>query len=202
MRVIGLTGGIGSGKSTVADCFRKNGIPVLDADLVSHEVYQPGTETYRKIIEEFGDKILTPDGTVNRKILGDLVYTNNERRLRLEDITHPEIEKRMRDFIHTCKEEGHRFCIIEAALIFEKGKGELFDRIITVSARRVNQIERIKGRDGLASREIETRIDSQLPIEEKVRRSDFVIDNSGSRKDTETQVERIIDILRTRGTVS
>ncbi len=195
MKIIGLTGGIGTGKSLVADIFRKAGIPVLDADRVTHDVYLPGTDAHEKIERAFGQAVLGEDGTINRQMLGELVFKDPDKRKLLEEITHPEIEKRMSEFIHKCAKDKKPFCVIEAALIFEKKRGSFFDFIITVSASRLDQIERLKKRDGLPEEEIASRIDVQLSIAEKEKRADFVVDNSGSIEETERQVFKIIDDL-------
>ncbi|NIO17363.1 MAG: dephospho-CoA kinase [Deltaproteobacteria bacterium] len=195
MKIIGLTGGIGTGKSLVADIFRKAGVPVLDADRVTRDVYLPGTDAHEKIRRVFGQAVLREDGTVNRQALGDLVFKDPGKMKLLEEITHPEIQKRMGEFVRACAEGKKPFCVIEAALIFEKERGSLFDIIITVSASRVDQTERLKKRDGLPEEEIASRIDAQLSIAEKEKRADFVVDNSGSIEETRRQVLKIIDDL-------
>lgn len=195
VKIIGLTGGIGTGKSTVAGIFREAGIPVLDADRISWESYLPGSAVHNKIVHLFGRKILMEDGTVNRQALGNMVFKDPEKRGRLEEITHPEIEKRMMEFVRSCENDKKPFCVIEAALIFEKKGGKLFDIVITVSAEMEEQIERLKARDGLPEEEIVRRIEAQLPVREKIKRADFVIDNSGSVANTKVQVYRIIELL-------
>lgn len=195
MLTIGLTGGIGSGKSTVAAIFREAGIPVLDADRIVHDVYAPGTAAHSAIVRDFGDKILGSDGTIDRKILGVQIFHNPDKRMRLERITHPEVEKKMREFVETCRKRRRSLCIIEAALIFEKNRGDLFDKVITVWAEKDSRVERLMKRDGLSAEEILSRIDAQLPLEEKVKMGDFAIDNSGSLEDTRKQVRALIDAL-------
>jgi dephospho-CoA kinase len=196
MKIIGLTGGIGTGKTTVAGFFMKAGIPVLEADSIAHHIYVPGSKAYGEIVETFGQGVLSPDGTINRHLLGERVFHHPRKRLKLEKITHPKIESKMREFVWACREENKPCCVIEAALIFEKNRGELFDLIVTVFARRENQIARLKKRDRLTAEEIGQRIGAQLPIEEKVKRADFVIDNSGTLVETKKQVRDLIKILK------
>jgi len=195
MKVVAITGGIGSGKSTVAEMFRNLGFPVLDADRVAHGVYKRGTIAYKKIIESFGKKILLGDGIINRKILGDLVFENEELRRLLEEITHPFIVKKMREFIRECREQRASICIIEAALIFEKGKGQLFDCIITVSVDEKTQCTRLIQRDEIPESEVQSKIRSQEPLEVKRQKADRVIDNSGTLDYTKKQVEKIASDL-------
>ncbi len=192
MLVIAITGGICSGKSVVADMLRDLTFPVLDSDRVAHKVYEKGTDTYRKLIEHFGLQILLPDGSISRDILGGLVFHDRGARLKLETITHPSIEKRMRSYVKKREAEGCQACFVEVPLIFEKGKKNLFNLVITVFTTRDTQIDRLKSRDSLSRAEAQTRINSQMPLSEKVRSSDYVIDNSGTLEETIDQVKQFV----------
>ncbi len=193
--VIGITGGICSGKSTVASLFRKKGIPVLDADEVTHNVYLPGTRAYELLVDRFGDSILNELREIDRKKLGNIVFSDPVARKFLEGVTHPAIEGEMRKFVTECSQKGHRLCAIEAALIFEKGKSKLFDKILTVYVDEKTQLERLIKRDKIEVNEALARIRSQMPLAEKARLADYVIDNSGPLAQTEKQVEKIISAL-------
>jgi dephospho-CoA kinase len=195
MRIFGLTGNFGSGKSTVAGMFRKAGIPVIDADQVSREVTSPGSRAYEEVVREFGDGILLPGGAIDRKRLGEMVFADPERRARLEAITHPAILDRMKEVLSDLSKDGHRVVVVEAALIHESGRRGLFEEVISVRCGEETQLRRVTGRDGISREQAAARIRAQMDPADKACRSEHVIDNSGSREETRRQVERIARAL-------
>jgi len=195
MRVYGLTGNIGSGKSTVAAMFREAGIPVLDADRISREVTSPGGAAYPDIASAFGPGILSPDGAIDRGKLAEIVFSDPSRRARLESITHPAILAAMKEALAQLAREGHPVAIVEATLIHESGRKGLFEAVISVTCDRAVQRERLAARGGLTREQAAARLSAQMDAEEKARASQYVIDNSGDLEATRRQVDRIARIL-------
>ena len=201
MRVFGLTGGIGSGKSTVARLFRKEGIPVVDADRISREVTLPGKPAHAAIVRSFGTGILLPDGRIDRKKLGAIVFADPGKRAELEAITHPRIMEGIREAVSALAATGHAIAIVEATLIHEKGRQGLFEAVIGVGCDREMQVERLMRRDGIPQQEALRIVSSQMDSEEKARASDYVIDNIGDLATTRARVRALADLLkRTSGT--
>jgi dephospho-CoA kinase len=195
MRVFGLTGNIGSGKSTVAAMFRDEGIPLLDADRISREVTAPGGRAYRPVIDSFGAEIVLPGGAIDRKRLGEIVFADPARRARLEEITHPAILASMKEALAELARGGHRAVMIEAALVFETGRKGLFNSVISVRCEEETQIRRLMARDRSSREQAAARIGAQMDAEEKARAADYVIDNSGCLEDTRRQVRRLARLL-------
>lgn len=192
MRVLALTGGIGTGKSLVAGLIRKAGVPVVDADRISREIMEPGTGCHEEVVARFGDGIVGPDGRIDRKRLGAIVFGDPGKRALLESITHPRIREGIESAISSLEAEGHPAAVVEAALILENRREGRFDAVVCVYCDRDTQIRRIVARDGIPAAEAEARIAAQMDPLEKARRSDHVIDNSGSPEETEKQVEALL----------
>jgi len=195
MRVYGLTGNFGSGKSTVASMFLRQGFPVLDADRISREVTSPGGRAYPSVVREFGRRILLPDGTLDRKKLAEIVFSDPSRRARLEAVTHPAILEAMKESLEELSREGYRAAVVEAALIHESGRKGLFDAVILVRCDEETQLRRVIARDGMPREQASLRLRAQMDAAGKAERSDHVIDNSGSLEETRAQVERLARIL-------
>jgi dephospho-CoA kinase len=195
MRVFGLTGGIGSGKSVVARMFREENIPVVDADRISREVTAPGTSAYEEIVRRFGSQILLPDGRIDRKTLGAIVFADPGRRVELESVTHPHIVEGIRNVVAVLASEGHEVVIVEAALILEKGRQGMFEAVIGVRCERRLQVDRIMSRDRISREEALRIVSSQMDPEDKALASDYVIDNSGDLAVTRTQVRALAEKL-------
>ena len=195
MRIFGLTGNIGSGKSTVAEMLRDAGIPVLDADRISREVSAPGGRTYSALVEAFGKGIVGDDGSIDRKRLGDIVFADPALRARLERITHPAILETMKDALAGLARQGHRAAVVEATLIHESGKKGLFEAVISVTCERETAISRLAAREGMSRSQAESRLRAQMDAGRKAGASDHVIDNSGKLDDTRRQVERLVRVL-------
>ncbi|WP_270571678.1 dephospho-CoA kinase [Bacillus glycinifermentans] len=191
--VIGLTGGIASGKSTVAHMFQKRGITVVDADVIAKEAVEKGMPAYRKIAETFGAGVLLDNGGIDRKKLGELVFQNEDKRMQLNAIVHPEVRKTMikeRDKAIQAKE---RFVVLDIPLLYESGLEHLTDKVLVVWVPKELQLERLMERNSLSEKEALNRIHAQLSLDEKKKKADALIDNSGSLKDTETQLHQLLD---------
>lgn len=191
MRVIGLTGGIASGKSSVAAVLERLGAAVVDADRLAREVVEPGEEALSLIAGHFGTGVLNSDGSLNRAALGEIVFSDREARRTLEKITHPAIRKRAAERLARLAEAGVETAFYMAPLIFEAGLAGNFQEIWVVYLDRDTQLERLMARDGLNREAALARIASQLPMEEKKKLGQVVIDNGGSRQDLEAQVRRL-----------
>jgi dephospho-CoA kinase len=189
---IGLTGGIASGKSTVAALLRDRDCPVLDADVLTHELLEPGQGSYQEVVREFGEGILTRGGWVDRRRLGAIVFADAAKRERLNQIMHPRIEQiAAKWFSMLDRPGGPTLAFEDAALILEAGAKGNFDRVVVCWCRPEQQLERLKAR-GLSVEEAQQRIRSQMPIDDKRRLADDVVDCSGSIQDTEKHVEELI----------
>jgi len=185
---IGITGGFGTGKSTVAGEFKKPGILVIDADKLAKQAVSPGTPGWRKAGRVFGRSAM-----VDRKKLAKIVFGNRVLRRKLENIIHPQVIREIRKLVRNA-EKSNRFkaVVIEVPLLFEAGLESFFDLVITVTADRRQQVRRIRKKTGMLLQEILQRIKAQMPIIRKVRRADIVIDNSGSVSATRSRVRKII----------
>jgi dephospho-CoA kinase len=187
---IGLTGGIGSGKSTVAQWFKKQGVPVLDADKTVHRLLQADLSTISKLSHEFGTEILAEDGQINRSKLGQLVFGDPEVRKRLESIVHPKVVDCLKGERAALRGTGSKFCVWDVPLLFEIGLEQLVDEVWVVWIPRELQILRVLARDKLSRGEVEARMAAQRPLDEKRKQAKVVIDNSGSELETEHQLEK------------
>ncbi len=188
MRVIGLTGGIASGKSTVARMLERLGAVIIDADRLAREVVAPGEPAYSAIVATFGEAILNPDRTINREALGRIVFADAEARLQLEKITHPAISRRAEERLQELKRAGTRVAVYMAALLIEAGATSRVDEIWVVYVDGTTQVERLMARDGIGRDEALRKIATQMPMEEKRTYGKVVIENGGSMDQTEKQV--------------
>ncbi|MGB9809751.1 MAG: dephospho-CoA kinase, partial [Caldanaerobacter sp.] len=179
MKVVGLTGGIGSGKSTVSRILSGLGAKIIDADLVSREIMSKGQEAYNEIVDYFGEGILDERGEIDRKKLGLIVFGNEQKLKKLNEITHPKIIEKIKAMIVEAKKEGnYRLIVVDAALLIETGLYQMMDEIWMVVVDIETQIKRIMARDGFSYEEALKRIRSQMPLEEKIKYADFIINNS------------------------
>jgi dephospho-CoA kinase len=195
VRIFGLTGNIGAGKSTVARMLARHGVPVIDADQVARDVVQPGQPALREIAARFGDGVLQADGSLDRKALGALVFADAGERKALNAIVHPRIAQEAAARIAALAGAGHRAAIYEAALIVENGLDRGLDGLIVVTAPEELQLARLRLRDGLSEAQARARLAAQLPAAEKVKRATFVIENHGSTSDLEAQVTKLLAVL-------
>jgi dephospho-CoA kinase len=172
--------------------FAHLGARVIDADLLAREVVMPGQPAYTKIVEEFGPGIVQEDGHLDRKALGAIVFADAAKRKRLEEITHPAIRLRQQRILSVLEEEGHEGIVIwDVALLFESGGVSRMDRVVVVYADPETELIRLMTRDGRPEAECRARIASQMPVADKAKRADYVIDNSGTRAETEGQVRAV-----------
>ena len=190
-----MTGNIGSGKSTVAGMLREAGIPVLDADRISREVTAPGGRAYDAVVQAFGREILRNDGSIDRKRLGEIVFTDPASRRQLERITHPAILEAILEAIAGIERAGHRAAVVEATLIHESGRKGLFEAVISVTCDRETAISRLVARDGMTRSQAEARLRAQMDADRKAGASDYVIDNSGGIESTRRQVIALAGVL-------
>ena len=203
--LVGLTGGIATGKSTVCAIFTGLGCVLIDADVLAREVVEPGQPAHRAIVEEFGLGVLQPDGALDRKKLGAIVFADPARRKRLEAITHPAIRERFaRRLAELVAQDFAGIVIFDAAVMIESGNYKNMDRLVVVATDEATQRRRLVGRDGGPADEVERKIASQMPVAEKAKLADYVIDNSGDRAETEAQTRRVhtalLEDLRGRST--
>ncbi len=197
MLIVGLTGGIGSGKSTVVRMFGDEGAHVIDFDHLARLVVEPDKPAWRDIIDYFGPEILSSDRTLNRSALAEIVFSDNKSRKALEGFTHPRIFEERDALIKAIKrKDPFSIVIIDFPLLFELDLNKRFDKVILVYVPRAVQLRRLIKRDGIVKEEVEKRLDAQLPIEEKRSLSDYIIDNEGSLNDTRDQVRKVIHELR------
>ncbi|EOO30493.1 dephospho-CoA kinase [Bacillus cereus BAG1X2-3] len=190
--VIGLTGGIASGKSTVSEMFRELSIPVIDADIIAREVVERGKPAYNKIVEVFGAEVLQQDGELDRPKLGSIVFYNEEKRLQLNKIVHPAVREEMNRQKEMYIKEGMQAIVLDIPLLFESKLTSLVDRILVVAVTPDTQLERLMKRNGFSEEEATARIQSQMPLAEKVKNADEVINNDGTIMGTKTQLQVIL----------
>lgn len=190
MLKVGLTGSIAVGKTFVSNVFRELGCFVLDADKTAREVVEPGTEGWKAIVENFGNEVLQPDGTLDRAKLGAIVFSDSAKRELLNSIVHPLVFKAQDNWLKECELLDPRgLALIDAALMIESGSYKRFDKIIVVWCQPQLQLERLMIRNGITNEEASLRIKAQMPQEEKKKYADFLVDTSRGFEDTRTQVE-------------
>ena len=191
MRIIGLTGGIASGKSTVARLLVARGARVIDADQLARQVVAPGTPGLAEVVEAFGTQVLGPDGALDRAALGERVFGDEAARRRLEAITHPRIAARFLQETERAAEQGVPVLVYEAALLVESGARAAVQELVVVAATPEVQVARVAARDGLGEAAARARIAAQAPLKEKLAVADHVIKNEGSLAELEAQVQRL-----------
>lgn len=188
--IVGLTGGIVSGKTTVADMFRELGADIIDADIIAREVVRPKKKAWEKIVKHFGVGILRENQEINRKKLGNIVFSDKNKLKLLNQITHPEITELIKKKLENIINNNNRnnVCIVDVPLLFETGFENMMNKIIVVYLDPKKQINRLMKRNNLTREDALKRIKTQIPIEEKVKMADYIIDNSNSLEYTKKQV--------------
>ena len=191
MKVIGLTGGIGSGKSTVSQFLAELGAVILDMDKVGHEVLKPGTEAWQEVVEAFGSQLLTPRGEIDRKRLGEIVFGNPESLSQLNQITHPRIADVVKARLEEYQRQGVKVVVLEAPLLLEVGWTSLVDEVWVTVAPESTVLKRLKERVGLSKAESLARIRSQLSSEERTRRADVIINTDCELNELKARVREL-----------
>ncbi len=191
---IGLTGGLGTGKSTVAEIIRENGHTVIDADELSHLAISPGGKAYQKVIDEFGKAVLK-NGKIDRSKLGEVVFQDKSRLRVLEEIIHPIVKKQAEERRSEAQARDEKFAFYDVPLLFEKNMKDLFDQVWVVYARKELQFKRLRKRNAWSDLEIENRLNNQISIDEKINEADVVISNIGSLEDLNEAVTEALKKL-------
>lgn len=195
--LIGLTGGIGSGKTTVAELFRAQGGYVIDADVLCRELVEPDRPAWEEIVRHFGDRVLNSDRTLNRSRLGEIVFHDPAEKRVLESILHPRVfEEEERRFARIVREDPTALVFIDAALLIESGNYRKVDKVVVVACDRRTQLERSLKKGFLSREEIERRIDNQMPLEDKLTYADFVIRNDTDLAGLEQRVQNVYEELK------
>jgi len=194
MKIIGLTGGIATGKSTASKMLQELGYEVIDADTIVHELQAIGSSLLFEIANAFGSTVLHEDGSLNRGELGKMIFGNADARSKLDAIVHPAVRVEFEDRIRKSKVD---VLFLDVPLLFEAGFDDMTDVNLVIRASKQMQLLRLKMRDGLTEQEAQARINSQMPMSEKVARGDFVIDNNGKMCELEEKIEKFLgEILR------
>lgn len=206
MKLVGLTGGIGSGKSTVADVLRELGATVVDADAIVHELQVKGSPLLAEMVDAFGSGILQPDGALDRKALGDLVFRDAGARKRLGDLVHPKVGAEMMRRVEAARAAGAELVVMDVPLLLEGRQARRggaarapYHAVVVVWVPERLQIERTVARDGCEREEAERRVRAQMPLDEKRDLADHVVDNSGDRAETERQVRELFEAMKSEG---
>ena len=193
MPLIGITGGLGTGKSTVLSLFAERGAVTLSADEAAREVLGPGSPALAEVVDFFGPEICRPDGSLDRARLAERVFADPEARTRLEEITHPRILQLLRARIDEARRAApNAVIVVEAPLLYEAGMESWFDYVVVVTSSREQQVARAMARSGMTREEAESRIAAQMPLGEKTSRAEFAIANDGVLSDLHSQVDRVL----------
>lgn len=196
--VIGLTGSIATGKSTVSQMFKDFEIPVVDADKIAREVVNPGEEAYERVVKVFGESILLPNQTLDRKALGSLIFKDEAKRKLLNSIIHPAIRERIFERKDAYIKAGEQCVVLDVPLLFEGDYSKVVDRTIVVAVDEAVQLERLMKRNELTEEEARERINSQLSIKEKAKLADAVIDNNGTIAQSREQLKNLLSLWNIR----
>ena len=188
MKIIGLTGGIGSGKSTAAQILAEFGAKVIDADKVAHEVFNPGTEGLQKVVETFGEGVLNSNGEIDRKKLGEIVFNNPTALATLNEIIHPRAYELTKSRLEEFRKQGVEVVVLEVILLVEAGWDHLVDEIWVTLATEDTVVERLQESRGLTKEEILTRIHAQTPNDDRAKYADVIIENDGSYEELKTKL--------------
>ncbi|EOX1306570.1 dephospho-CoA kinase [Listeria monocytogenes] len=192
-KTIGLTGSVATGKSTVSNMIQQAGIPLVDADIAARKVVEPGTEGLKGIVAYFGEEILLADGTLDRAKLGEIIFKDKEKREKLNEITHPRVKDYMLEARERFFRAGKELVFFDIPLLFESHLESLVDQIVVVWTTPETELKRLMERNNLTKEDALRRIESQMGIDEKARKADFVIDNNESLEKTQKQVYTFIE---------
>lgn len=196
MLIVGLTGGIASGKSTVSRIFEQAGIPVICADELAREVVRPGSKGLAEIRRIFGEDVLDESGNLDREAMARQVFQDHSKRKILESIIHPRVEEEQNKKLAALERQGYSMAVVDVPLLYESGWERFVDLVVVVYASRDTQTERLMNRDGMSADDARSRLEAQMPIDDKRRRADRLVDNGKSLQHTRRQVESLIEELR------
>lgn len=196
MKIIGLTGGIGSGKSTVARSLQKHGFPIVDADLIAREIVEPGQPALAELTKEFGADILNTDGSLDRGLLASRAFTNKDTTQRLNNITHPRINQRTQELFDEARENGAEAVIYDMPLLIDKGLHKDMDATIVVHAAEHVRLERLTTKRGLDVDDVRRRINAQIDDETRKQHADILLDNNGTEEDLTKQIAQAVDKIK------
>jgi dephospho-CoA kinase len=197
MLVVGLTGGIASGKSTVSSFLREAGIPVICADELARKAVERGSPGLEQIRRVFGDEVLDEDGNLDRKVVGTIVFDDEAKRKALESIIHPRVAEEEQRILRELEGQGNSIAVVDVPLLYETGWQNHFDLVVVVYVPRNDQEERLMSRDRISREEAVARIGAQMPIQKKKEIADRIVDNTGDLAHTYAQVQRLVEELRT-----
>ena len=199
---IGITGGIGCGKSEVCKQLRKAGIPIIPSDLLARKLIDTDEKIKQELIKAFGD-IYTPDGLLNREKVAAIIFRDQRAKETINRIVHPVVIAKEHQILDRIRNSGKfKIAGVEAGLIYEAGSDQFFDLVIVVAASPETVIRRLKNRDGLTEEQIQQRIQSQMPLSEKINRADYVIYNNGSLEELKIEIEKLLQWLNKKFTIS
>ncbi|KAJ1994614.1 Dephospho-CoA kinase [Coemansia spiralis] len=207
MLIVGLTGGIATGKSTASRAFQAQGVPVIDADIIAHQIMEPGGVSYKLVVKHFGADILQMDTkAIDRAKLGSIIFNDPAKRQLLNQCTHPYVRRRILYQVFKCYIQGYAMCILDIPLLFESGLDRMCNKVAVISCTAERQLARLMNRNGLSRQEAEARIKSQMPMDEKERRATRVINNNGSIEEMEKQIRKAVvewrpSVIRTIGSL-
>lgn len=196
MKIIGLTGGIGSGKSTVARILQEHGFPIVDADLIAREIVEPGQPALSELAKEFGEDILNADGSLDRGLLASRAFTTKDTTQRLNDITHPRINQRTQELFDEARENGAEAVIYDMPLLIDKGLHKDMDATIVVHAAEHVRLERLTTKRGLDVDDVRRRINAQIDDETRKQYADILLDNNGTEEDLTQQIAQAVDKIK------
>lgn len=190
--VVGLTGGIASGKSTISNMIKEKGFTVIDADVEARIAVEIGRPAYNKIVEYFGEEILQEDKTIDRGKLGAIVFNDKEKREKLNSFVHPEVRKQMLTKKEEALKNNEKLVVLDIPLLFESKLTYMVDKVLLVYVDEDTQLKRLMDRNGFTEEEAKARIRSQMPLREKLKMSDGVIDNNGTIEESRKQLDEIL----------
>ncbi|MDF1506997.1 dephospho-CoA kinase [Robertmurraya sp. DFI.2.37] len=191
--VVGLTGGIASGKSTVSNILREHGVPIIDADLEARLAVAAGEPAYKEIVAYFGQDILLPNQEIDRAKLGAIIFNHEEKRLKLNSIVHPDVRRRMIEKREHAVNAGEKLIVLDIPLLFESKLTHLVDKTLLVFVNEEVQLKRLMARNQFTAEEALARIQSQMPLKDKIKLSDAIIDNNGTIEETKKQLTAILE---------
>lgn len=195
MLVLGLTGNIGCGKSSLSDIFKQHGMHIIDADIISRQILEDN-RLLEEIYKVFGNSIKNSDGSLNRKALGNIVFNDDKELTKLNNLTHPKIKQQILDKIEELNQKSEKIAIVDAALLIEGGYIEILHKLLVVTCSKDIQIERLQERDNCTKKEALSRINSQMDQEEKAKYGDYIIDNSGTLIELKEKAEKFIEYMK------